>query len=67
MAAFDYGGGCPCGLYRQCDEGCEHHQANRLRSVAATDALKVMMRLTKADKFAALRRLEELMTKKEAA
>lgn len=24
MAKFDYGGGCPCGLYRECDIGCEY-------------------------------------------
>ncbi len=22
MAKFDYGGGCPCGLYRECPPGC---------------------------------------------
>lgn len=25
MAKFDYGGGCPCGLYRTCIEQCEHY------------------------------------------
>lgn len=24
MASYDHGGGCPCGLYKECDEGCEH-------------------------------------------
>lgn len=24
MAKFDQGGGCPCGLYRECDPDCEH-------------------------------------------
>ncbi len=25
MAKYDYGGGCPCGLYRECIEQCEHY------------------------------------------
>lgn len=25
MAKFDHGGGCPCGLHRECHKGCEHH------------------------------------------
>lgn len=25
MAKYDHGGGCPCGLYRECDEGCENY------------------------------------------
>jgi hypothetical protein len=25
MAKFDHGGGCSCGLYRECYKGCEHH------------------------------------------
>ena len=25
MAKYDYGGGCSCGLYRECYKGCEHH------------------------------------------
>lgn len=24
MAKFDQGGGCPCGLYRECEEGCAY-------------------------------------------
>lgn len=67
MAKYDHGGGCPCGLQRQCDDTCEHHQANRLRSPEATHALKTMMRLPKPDKLSVLRRLEQLMTKKEPA
>jgi hypothetical protein len=27
MAKFDYGGGCPCGLYRDCIEQCENYVA----------------------------------------
>lgn len=23
MAKYDYGGGCPCGLYAECEEECE--------------------------------------------
>ncbi len=25
MAKYDYGGGCPCGLYRECIPQCEYH------------------------------------------
>ena len=25
MAKYDHGGGCPCGLYRECDEGCREY------------------------------------------
>jgi len=25
MAAYDYGGGCPCGLYYECPKGCQHY------------------------------------------
>lgn len=25
MAKYDYGGGCPCGLYRECIPQCEHY------------------------------------------
>ncbi len=26
MAKFDQGGGCPCGLYRECEPNCEHKE-----------------------------------------
>jgi hypothetical protein len=25
MAKYDHGGGCACGLNRECVKGCEHH------------------------------------------
>ena len=28
MAKYDHGGGCPCGLYKECDEGCENYILN---------------------------------------
>lgn len=28
MAAYDHGGGCPCGLYRECDPGCREYKDN---------------------------------------
>lgn len=28
MAAYDHGGGCPCGLYRECDPGCREFKDN---------------------------------------
>jgi hypothetical protein len=26
LAKYDQGGGCPCGLYRECPPDCEHHK-----------------------------------------
>lgn len=26
MSKFDQGGGCPCGLYRECSPDCEHYE-----------------------------------------
>lgn len=26
MAKYDYGGGCPCGLYRECEPNCEYKE-----------------------------------------
>lgn len=36
MAKFDYGGGCPCGLYRTCIEQCEHYVPSRQEKVVKT-------------------------------
>lgn len=30
MAKYDYGGGCPCGLYRECIPQCENHHPSIL-------------------------------------
>ena len=30
MAKFDQGGGCPCGLYRECEPNCEHNKENKM-------------------------------------
>lgn len=35
MAKYDYGGGCPCGLYRECERGCAHK--NRLEAKMKKD------------------------------
>jgi hypothetical protein len=29
MATYDHGGGCPCGLYKKCDEGCREYTPPR--------------------------------------
>lgn len=29
MAKYDYGGGCPCGLQKECDPGCEHYEMSQ--------------------------------------
>ena len=26
MAKYDYGGGCPCGLYKECEPNCEYKE-----------------------------------------
>jgi hypothetical protein len=26
MAKYDYGGGCPCGLFRECESGCSNYR-----------------------------------------
>lgn len=26
MAKYDYGGGCPCGLYKECEPQCEYYR-----------------------------------------
>jgi hypothetical protein len=26
MAKYDHGGGCPCGLYKECDPGCREYK-----------------------------------------
>lgn len=30
MAKYDHGGGCPCGLYKECDEGCIEYKGNKM-------------------------------------
>ena len=32
MAKYDYGGGCPCGLYAECIPGCTNASITRLNS-----------------------------------
>lgn len=31
MAKYDHGGGCPCGLYRECEPGCREYDAFHAR------------------------------------
>ena len=31
MAKFDYGGGCPCGLYRDCIPQCENNRGETIK------------------------------------
>lgn len=33
MAKYDYGGGCPCGLYSECIAQCEHYTPPRQEKV----------------------------------
>jgi hypothetical protein len=33
MAKYDYGGGCPCGLERECPPGCQHYVPEPFRDV----------------------------------
>ena len=32
MAKYDHGGGCPCGLYKECDEGCIEYKGDKMGS-----------------------------------
>jgi hypothetical protein len=35
MAKYDHGGGCPCGLYKECPTDCEHHLDQKtMRAIA---------------------------------
>ena len=31
MAKYDHGGGCPCGLYKECDEACREYKAKEVK------------------------------------
>jgi hypothetical protein len=37
MAKYDQGGGCPCGLYRECELNCEHHPDKEKARMAALE------------------------------
>lgn len=37
MAKFDQGGGCPCGLYRECEPNCEH----KIPKIKTTKDIKI--------------------------
>ncbi len=60
MAAFDQGGGCACGLYRDCRPECEHNPANRLSTWPASHALMAMLRLSRRERREVLARMEVL-------
>ncbi len=30
MAKYDHGGGCPCGLYKECDPGCREYKVPKI-------------------------------------
>jgi transcription elongation factor Elf1 len=41
MAKYDYGGGCGCGLYAECEINCEHNPLNPF-NVALTNYSKIL-------------------------
>lgn len=40
MAKFDQGGGCPCGLYRECEPGCAGYIPLRQEYLKAVEKAK---------------------------
>lgn len=40
MAKFDQGGGCPCGLYRDCLPNCEHYRGEIPQWDSSTNRFK---------------------------
>ena len=42
MAKYDYGGGCPCGLYRECDPDCEHKEIKMSGYAAVNEAFQLV-------------------------
>jgi hypothetical protein len=41
MAKYDYGGGCPCGLERECPPGCQHYVHPPLRETVKVKKMKL--------------------------
>jgi hypothetical protein len=58
MAKFDYGGGCPCGLYRDCIEQCENYVAPG--EVLTKYVLEAQKRALEKKKMAAKLEVREL-------
>lgn len=56
MAKFDQGGGCPCGLYRECEPRCEH--APRETSVEYMERMRQLQ--LGVDKVRAIQREDKL-------
>lgn len=50
MAKYDYGGGCPCGLYRECPPSCSNYAPDKDADI---EYLKVgkKMKLDESDDF----------------
>ena len=61
MATYDHGGGCSCGLYKECQQNCEHNILNQLSTFNAHTALMNLIRLTQKERKDVLKRLEELL------
>lgn len=61
MASFDQCGGCACGLYRECQETCEHNDKNKLSCYHASLTLQYLIRCTVNERKEVLQRLEEIM------
>jgi hypothetical protein len=41
LAKYDYGGGCPCGLERECPPGCQHYVHPPLRETTKVNKMKL--------------------------
>lgn len=48
MAKYDYGGGCPCGLEKECPPGCQHYVHQPFKDVLIREK---KMKLNEDDDF----------------
>jgi hypothetical protein len=42
LAKYDYGAGCPCGLYRECEPNCEHKEIKMSGYAAVNEAFQLV-------------------------
>ena len=40
MANYDYGGGCPCGLYRECPPNCSNYTPDKVTAMIMVSVLE---------------------------
>jgi RecA/RadA recombinase len=60
MAKYDYGGGCPCGLYSECEPNCIHDPAKR-----EAELISAASRLENARRNSKIKKLFKKYTEKQ--